>query len=382
MPEYTYTFIDIRTQTKLGTLPLYGVNCTDLLLQGAGGASAGTFTGSIRMDSDFATVDEILDITRPEATMVWVERNTTPIWCGILWTRTYQSDGRVLQLNAQTFSSYLSKVVWDPLNPAVTTYSLLGNPHNLVRYLWRYLETEASPEYDVGVRREQYHEEYDPVLQPDRFVTFTFNRTDHKFLSEYASDALKAGAEFRIVPVYINGVRTPQYQSGFPGTLGVSQDGAARGEPFQYPGDLSKYWLTNSVANAPTKLIGTGKSTGEDDLSVVQQGSTTNRIGVDEVISYDTQDLTILTQLTASDLTASQAQLNRPVYELNGANVDMSWGLGDYKFVVIDDPYRFSTPVGGYVRLVGWTLSPSSADSQEQQGITIDNASNLVALNV
>jgi hypothetical protein len=381
MPKYTYTFIDIRSQQKLGTLPLYGVNCTDLLLQGAGGASAGTFTGSIRMDSDFATVDEILEITRPEATMIWMERDDTAIWCGILWTRTYQSDGRVLQLNAQTFSSYLSKVVWDPLS-GVETYSLLANPHNMVRYLWRYLETEASEEYDVGVRREQYHEEYDPVAQPDKFITFDFVRAEHKALSEYASDALKAGGEYRIVPLVIDGIRTPQYQSGFPGTLGVTQDGAARSQPFQYPGDISKYWLTNSVSNAPTKLIGVGKSTGQDGIYTVQQGSTANRIGVDDVVSYETQDQTTLVQLTANDLLASQQQLNRPVYELNGANVDFGWGLGDYKYIIIDDPYRFGGPVGGYVRLVGWTLSPADSGSLEQQGITIDNASNLVALSV
>src|SRR5688500_19807991 len=119
MPEYTYTFIDIPSQTKLETLPLYGVSASDVLLTGQGGASAGAFTGSLRMDSDFSTVAEILDMTRPESTSVWMDRDDVPIWGGILWTRTYQSDGRDMQLNAQSLSSYLASAVYYPTRGSI-----------------------------------------------------------------------------------------------------------------------------------------------------------------------------------------------------------------------------------------------------------------------
>lgn len=383
MPEYTYTFIDIRSQAKLGSLPLYGVNCSDLLLQGQGGAGAGTFTGSIRMDADFvSSAQEILDITSPLSTMVWMERDNSPIWCGILWTRTYQSDGRVLQLNAQTFSSYLSKVVWLPANPAIVEYSISDNPHNIIRYCWQYLITVADDQYDVGVKLEDYHVEGDAISTPNQFMTTLFDRGSRKTLSEYVGDALKLGAEYRIVPTLVDGQRVPVFQAGLPNSLGVTQNSADQGAPYQYPGDIGKYWLTNSNANAPTRLIGVGKSSGQDDIVSVQDLSTTGRIGVDAVQSYDTDDNVQLARLTSSDVINMQNELNRPVYELNGGNVDLSWGLGDYRRIVIDDPYRFNTPVGGNVRLVGWSLSPSDSSNIEQMSITIDNVSNLVALNV
>lgn len=380
MAEYTYTFIDIRSQEKLGALPLYGVNCSDLLSRGAGGASAGTFTGSIRMDSDFVqSPQEILDLTRPEATMVWMEYDETPLWCGILWTRTYQSDGRVLQLNAQTFPSYLSSVVWDPEDPAVLTKQVDEWAPNIVRYLWQYLISEAAPEYNVGVHLEEYHAELADV---SKFMHVTFDRAERKYLQEYAEEALKVGAEYKIVPSIIDGQRVPVFQSGYPNTLGLTQNAADLGVPLQYPGDMSKYWLTNSAANAPTKVIGVGKTSGQDDIVTVGQISTTGRIGVDKVISYDTGDLVTLTNLVASDQEAAQADLTRPVYEVAGGNIDLSWRLGDYRRVVIDDPYRFPGPVGGSVRLVGWSLSPPSSGGTAQFGITVSNTSNLVALNV
>jgi len=378
MGKYTYTFVDIPSQEKLGTLPLYGVNFSDLLLQGQGGASAGTFTGSIRMDSDFVTgPQEILDITRPEATAIWVDCDEVPIWCGILWSRTYQSDGRVLQLNAQTFSSYLAKVVWAPANALTTTFTMTDNPHNVIRYAFQYLSTEASEEYDVGIHLEDYHQDLGST-----FMDKTFLRTDHKYLSEAVSDALKIGAEYRILPTLQSDVRVPLLQSGTPRSLGVTQNAADQGMPLQYPGDLSKYYLTNSSAQAPTRLVGVGKTSGQTDLSFVVQGSTSGRIGVDLVNSYDTEDIALLQILSQNDLVASQNDLNRPVYEINGGGTSLDWAAGDYKRVVIFDPYRFPNPVGGVIRVVGWSLSPGDSDGVEQLGITLDDVSNLVVLDV
>jgi hypothetical protein len=379
MSKYTYTFIDIPSQEKLGTLPLYGVNFSDLLLQGQGGASAGTFTGSIRMDSDFVSgPQEILDMTRPEATAIWVDLDEVPIWCGILWSRTYQSDGRVVQLNAQTFSSYLAKVVWAPANVLVSSYIMSDNPHNVIRYAYQYLSTEASQEYDVGIHLEDYHQDISVDFMEKQFI-----RSEHKYLTEAISDALKAGAEYRILPTMdASGMRLPLLQSGIPRSLGVTQNAADQGTPLQYPGDLSKYYLTNSSANAPTRLFGVGKTTGQTDLSYVAQGSITGRIGVDVVNSYETEDAAQLQLFTVNDLTSLQNDLNRPVYEVNGGGTGLDWAAGDYKRVVIFDPYRFPTPVGGVVRVVGWSLSPPDSGGVEQLGITIDDVSNLVALNV
>lgn len=388
MANYTYTFYDLASKTKLGALPLYGVSASDVLAGPGGGALAGTFTGSIRMDADFTSVQEILDMTRPESTGVWMDRNGTPIWGGICWTRTYQSDGRVLQLNAQGFASYHAKVVWWPTRGALagaTQYDLTDNPHNIVRFLWQYLLEYASAEYDIGVTLEDYHQVGDPVLTPDLFTTTSFMLAERKTLDEYVKEALDLGAEFRIRHLFdSNGDRIARFESGPEGSLGVTAEAADYGESYEYPGELSKYWLTNSSAGAPTRLFGVGKGSGTDDIFTLQQGSIANRIGVDTIKSYETTDQAQLELLAANDLRILQRDLNRPVYDVGsgGGDIDMSWSLGDYRRIVIDDPYRFTQPVSGVARLTGWQLSPSDAGGVETLSITIDDPTVLEALNV
>jgi hypothetical protein len=387
MANYTYTFYDIPSGTKLGSLPLYGVSVSDVLATGAGGASAGAMTGAIRMDSDFVqSAQEILDMTRPEATAVWMDRNETPIWCGILWTRTYQSDGRVMQFNAQGFQSYLSSVVWWPTRGPIAQipqYDLTENPHNCARFIYQYLRDYASAEYDIGVQLETYHQIGDVSLTPSLFTTISFLLDDHKYLSEYMDLALKAGAEYRIRPqLDANGNRVPIFESMPTGQLGVSAEGADVGESFEYPGEMAKYWYTNSAANAPTRLFGTGKSAGADAAFSLKQGSITGRIGVDKVQSYDTDDPVLVSSYASADIVAMQGDLNRPVYDIAGSDIDMGWSVGDRRRVIIDDPYRFTRPMSGIVRITGWQLSPSTSDGVETLSITIDNISSLVALNV
>jgi hypothetical protein len=386
MPRYTYTFYDIPSRKKLGSLPLYGVSASDLLLKAGGGGSAGTFTGAIRMDSDFTSRDEILSMTRPEGTAVWMDRDGTPIWCGIVWTRTYQSDGRVLQINAQTFSSYLSKVVWWPTRGSlaqIAQYDLVDNPHNVIRFLWNYLITYADLEYNVGVTLEPYHAFGDPALNPESFTTASFILQERKYLSEYVDSALTAGAEYRIRPCFdVSGERTALFESGPPLSLGVTPEAADYGESFEYPGELAKYWLTNSSANAPTRVFGVGKSTGTDDIFALKQGDTTGRIGVDTVRTYESAVLDEVDIAAATDLRTLQGDLNRPVYDVSGEYIDMGWSLGDHRRVVIYDPYRYELPMSGVVRLTGWQLTPASTGTTEQLSITIADPTVMEPLNV
>lgn len=386
MGRYTYTFYDLASKTKLGALPLYGVSASDVLVGPSGGSLAGTFTGSIRMDADFTSVTEILDMTRPESTGVWMDRDGTPIWGGILWTRTYQSDGRVMQLNAQGFASYLAKVVWWPtrgLYNQIPQLDVTENPHNIARFIWQYLIDYASPEYDIGVTLEDYHRVGDPDLQPEYFSTMTFLLSERKHLDEYLKHALDLGAEFRIRHLLdSNGDRVAQFESGPEGSLGVTAEAADYGESYEYPGELSKYWLTNSSANAPTRVFGVGKSSGNDDIFTLQQGSTTGRIGIDVTKSYDTSSQAHLESFAANDLRILQNDLNRPVYDVGGEDIDMSWSLGDHRRIVIDDPYRFAQPMSGVVRLTGWQLSPADSGGTETLSITIDDPTVLEPIDV
>jgi hypothetical protein len=82
-------------------------------------------------------------------------------------------------------------------------------------------------------------------------------------------------------------------------------------------------------------------------------------------------------------LALTKPPIINPVYEVAGENVDMSWSVGDYRRVVIDDPFRYPDgPVAGTVRLIGYRLTPSSSQGPETLALVIDDESKLVLQSV
>src|SRR5882762_161867 len=111
MAVYKYYFYDLLTHALLEELSgaMFGVNFS-MFLSGEIGSKTGQFTGTFRADSPGRSVQELLDATTPGKTALWIDRDDQPVWCGILWSRTYQATGRTYELSAQTYDSYLHQV--------------------------------------------------------------------------------------------------------------------------------------------------------------------------------------------------------------------------------------------------------------------------------
>lgn len=109
--DYRYLFTDLVTQQVIGEFQLTNVQWSLEL------NAPGSFSGSInindsRLQNTLGTyganyMSSLLYSTQPARTGLYVERNGSIVWGGIIWTRSWDSDSQEMTLGARTFESYL-----------------------------------------------------------------------------------------------------------------------------------------------------------------------------------------------------------------------------------------------------------------------------------
>jgi hypothetical protein len=113
-PRYRYYTVDIVSNTVIGEIPFEDVTYQRALKQ------PGTFDGKITISSQTKDLD-LYNATLPGKTAIYVVRDTTAVWGGIIWGRTYDLMGRSLAISASEFTSYLSKrFIWKPYSSSFT----------------------------------------------------------------------------------------------------------------------------------------------------------------------------------------------------------------------------------------------------------------------
>ena len=110
---YSYITADLLTNRVLSQIPFTGVSFERYL------SKAGTFSGSIPMMAATEKLD-IYDATKPGKTALYVlrkvEGETTCVWGGIIWSRSYNAIERTLQISGSEFPSYFyHRLVWKTL---------------------------------------------------------------------------------------------------------------------------------------------------------------------------------------------------------------------------------------------------------------------------
>jgi hypothetical protein len=105
--RYRYYLVDITSNSLIGEIPLEDVGFTRGLRE------AGSFDGKITVGDQTSKLD-LYNSTMPGRTAVFVVRNdTTCVWGGIIWSRSYDLTGRSLNFTASEFQSYLNKrYIW------------------------------------------------------------------------------------------------------------------------------------------------------------------------------------------------------------------------------------------------------------------------------
>ena len=100
MAFYRYLFCDLVTNAVKAELPLTSVTYGQEL------NAAGSFSGHILLSDLRQNGYDIDAATTPSRTAVYVDRDGTIVWGGIIWSRTYDSDSQRLTVAGREFESY------------------------------------------------------------------------------------------------------------------------------------------------------------------------------------------------------------------------------------------------------------------------------------
>jgi hypothetical protein len=380
---YKYYFYDLLSHTLLDEIPMFGVNFT-AFLSGEIGSKVGQFTGTFRADLPSRQVADLLSATTPGKTALWVDRDDTPCWCGIVWSRTYQATGRTFELSAQTYESY-PKQCYNS-----SAFTATRPSQDMVMAVWNQIQGQSG--YNLGVSIPAYQ-------GTGTSLTRTLVAADYNLWGDVVDDMVAAGCEYYIRPtIDVTGARVPQLQVGRwdltenpPTTywrIGVPVAQAIQsGVDLQYPTGISEYWWPENAVQGANRILAVGKSNGASTPRGIFTNATNllqGYPGLDMRLTLsDIEDQNTLNVVASAKLTNVQPPILTPTIILDGT-VDGSfgsWNLGDNVKLVIDDPYRFPNgPVTGVTRIAGYSLTPGGENGPETVNLTIDNISNLTGV--
>jgi hypothetical protein len=346
----------------------------------------GDFTGTARFDPSRRSLTDFLAATSPGRVSVWVYRNDQPVWGGIIWARTYASQAGTYQLYGQTFDSYLRGQFYS------VDRSWNDDIRNIIRNVW--LDCYAQgPDYQIGL---ELPDAVTSVKNSEKNVVgneFTCYR-------DVVDNMVAIGAEYRI-GYYLAADGTPRARlesgrwDGLAPTLGIPMSNASPG--MTYPGNIISYWYSESGTKGGTDYYGIGKKEATTPPPRVIMTdpitATGERPRFAKKLNYsDLESEDLLVEKVTKVRDQNRLPVVSPTFKLmsvvrEGEGLmfrvpqDVGWGtygLGDYSYVVINDPRRFVTPFKAYYRVVGWTLKPpSDGNAEEDFDITIDQGSEL-----
>lgn len=343
MPAVTYVFGDILTGEVIQEISCSGVSMSR-------GFGQGELRASFSLDQSGKDNRDLLAATQEGRCYVIAERNKTPIWGGIVWSRTYQSQAKVFELYCRAFEHYPEyRFVRSNL-----TYTA-QEQRNIFRDLWVQMTADAnSLKVDI----------------PSTFTTavtksLTVNNFEFKTYREVMDSVANGGPvdgfDWTIDVNKVGGVYTKTLRIGYP-TLGAV-------EPviFDYAGQVLNYWQNGTMAKHGTNIYGLGAGEGSTMLSqevihadLLSGGFPRYDVGVS---FKDINSATLLTSLSVQ--AADVRKAGRPIMtvEIRGT-LDPefgSYGLGDAVQIHFRDP-RHPDPADRIFssRILGWEYYPPS----------------------
>lgn len=359
---YKYIFLELRTDEVIEEIDLYGVYCFRQLNQ------PGQFNGSFKLDQTGKNNADLIAATEPGKTWVVVERDGVPVYWGILWSRTYQSQAKTVELYGWGFEAYPTRRVIDHdflLNDTPNTKAFCA--------LWNDMQGVTGANLNINV----------PTLNlgPNKDVTAL--ASDYHYYSDIMQSISDASDGFDWT-VNVTKTNDNKYAKnlviGYP-TLGAQNN--LDQVTFEYPGCITNYYATDSMSEAGTNIFLLGAGEGADmPVSVTTQSVMINQDNWprwDYVSSH--KDVDNQSQVV---LLAQQEAINRkppaPTYKATVQGyVDPifgSYSLGDSCQLVITDP-RYPSIDGsapGLVvpsRIIGWELRPPTSEQTEEINILL-----------
>lgn len=362
MADYKYVFVTIHNEKIIEEINCFGVYFSRQL------GDQGSFTASFNFDQTGKNNADLVAATTPGYCYVVVERNSVPVWWGIVWSRTYQSQSKECQLSALGFESY-------PQKQRIDNYSDTGSNVALFCRLWSNMQSSAlGRNININV----------PTLVAGPTKTLDILSTDQRMYGDVMSDLSDSadGFDWTIDCQRQNdGSYLKTLRVGYP-SMGVQAD-SPDVVTFEYPGCIANYYMSESMSDAGTNVRVMGSGEGSSmPITDVQQTEMLSIEGWprwDENISYkDVSDPGLINQL------AIQAAINNKPPMLTAkitvkADQDPvfgSYNVGDACNLVITDA-RNPSPGGSAAGIsipsviIGYEVHPQSSDGVEEVNIIL-----------
>ena len=352
MADYRYIFLSLRDEVIIEEIPLFGVFAQRLL------NAPGQFNGTYQLDQTGKNNIDLVGATIPGKCWMVMERDDVPVWWGIVWSRTYQSQSKSVQLYCTGFEIY-------PTHQLVLTNFTRNGINQLQIFIDLWSEMQASaPGRNMNINM--------PTSIPSSITK------DVKVLAvdrKYYIDSMNAIAN--AADGFDWTIDVTRYGSGYKKNLLIGYPilgslFTADSLTFDYPGNILNYYETEGMPRAGTHIFGFGAGEGEAQLfSAVAYDDMVNDLGWprwdNEISLKDINDQKALDGLTLQHAIKAKPPQNTYTLSLK-SDLDPifgSYGLGDACTLSIHDakhPDLFQIQT----RIVGWELTPASSTSTDE----------------
>lgn len=363
--KFTFYVYDLTTNTKQAELPLTNVTYSSKL------NSIGSFSGTLKMDDPRLNAGvNLVGVTNPGKTALYVDADGVLVWGGIIWTRKYQHSTRQMVLGASEFLSY-----WTRRHLISTTTFTGADTGGIARTVLSTL-TSAPFNNDIGLTLAA-------AQTTGSTVTKTYNWYEYKQVDQIISDYSKmavGGYDFAIDVAYdSSGNPTRTFNVAAPrrgrvaGSTGLAFDSAT--------GFIDYTWPEDATQQADQAYL-TGAGSGDSMLHSASArtdafaGGYPLLEGVYAVKDVDTQN--VLDQRAIAYVNAYAFPVQNPqiVYRTNVEPLPGSYITGDDARVIISDERFLANATTGapgldaYLRILGWKAS--IADDGGVSSIALD----------
>jgi hypothetical protein len=347
MPQMSYVFGDLLTgEIGVEINNAQGVSIVETL-------EDGELRCTLHLDETGRDNDSVVSSTIPGRCYVIAEREGRPVFGGIVWSRTYQSQAKSLQLYCKGFKGYPERrFITTDINTSLDQITTFLNLYTTMQSDPNSIQVALPASFSTGT-----------IIDLD--VKGSELKTYRQVIDSFADTT--TGFDWIIVTSRVGGTYSRDLRIGYP-TIGSPVNHGT--VTFDYPGNITNYWKTDSMSASGTHIYGVGS--GEGDSALISTAVDTEGISFgfpryDHSISFkDINDLPMLSRRVTQEL-----ELRRPTapiftLEVKGDKDPQfgDYGLGDACRIHIVDPMHMT----GYIkttRVLGWEYYPASDDSIE-----------------
>jgi hypothetical protein len=306
----------------------------------------------------------VIDGTIPGRTALYIQRNGALIWGGIIWSRTYQSQAKVLSMTLQSFESYFNKIILEE----TITYTNMDQRNIVCALVMHCMQKDNC---DIGIQIDPNYPFSGGVM---RTVTFyAYDTQSYGKALEYMAE-YDTGLDWT-VEVYFDEDGRPSKLLRVDNVLGATMENT--GLVFEYPGNVLDYYWPENASRGASSVIGTGA--GDGDAKLITKLTNQSQIAAgypDYQEVYTNSDVSVadtLSAQTGSELQRLAIPISVPTINIDPADVSFpfgSWGIGDYARFIVEDE-RFPDGLETSVRIIGYNASAPSGTSSETVALVL-----------